>query len=331
MPSKSLREELLASVMDKYDHFEPDPIENPVINPVTSQSPKTQNTRKSSMKPVYVNEGLDTTQLYVPMDKPRSTGQMKLVLDNQPIPLDDSIPTYGRTGKKDYKEVQYNKEYQPPEFTDPGSMVKHVRFKDTVNQAETPTEKANKPTEPRRSARLKDQARTKWKPNRNAQLMLSTVANVFLVSNCIHAEPVKPLVAMENSTRIHQVKAIPLSKDDKDEKLRAYHARLDVLNCIFQPQEDIYGWQVEHIDKHLIKKEDDKVNVFFKVIWFGGNKQWVHMDDLRLHDPFLLIRYALKHKLRDKPGWEWTKHYVESNPELTRMVKLIKFHEKMSP
>ena len=255
---------------------------------------------------------------------PRSTGQMKLVLDNQPIPLDDSIPTYGRTGKKDYKEVQYNKEYQPPEFTDPGSKDKHVMFKDTVDHVKTPTEKANKPTEPRRSARLKDQARTKWKPNRIAQLMLSTVANVFLVSNCIHAEPAKPLLAMENSTRIHQVKAIPLSKDDKDEKLRAYHARLDVLNCIFQPQEDIYGWQVEHIDKHLIKKEDDKVNIFFKVIWFGGNKQWVHMDDLRLHDPFLLIRYALKHRLMDKPGWEWTKHYVESNPELTRMVKTYK-------
>ena len=121
--------------MDKYDHFEPDPVVNPVTSSVTSQPPKTQNTRKSSMKPVYVNEGLDTTQLYVPMDKTRSTGQMKLVLDNQPIPLDDSIPTYGRTGKKDYKEVQYNKEYQPPEFTDPGSKDKHVKFKDTVNQA----------------------------------------------------------------------------------------------------------------------------------------------------------------------------------------------------
>src|SRR5687768_2491422 len=32
MPSKSLRDELLDSVMDKYDHFEPDPIENPVIS-----------------------------------------------------------------------------------------------------------------------------------------------------------------------------------------------------------------------------------------------------------------------------------------------------------
>ena len=71
---------------------------------------------------------------------------------------------------------------------------------------------------------------------------------------------------------INQVKAIPLSKSDKDEKLRAYHARLDILNKIFQPTDDLYGWQVEHIDKHLIKKTDDNVNIFFKVIWFGGDK-----------------------------------------------------------
>ena len=63
--------------------------------------------------------------------------------------------------------------------------------------------------------------------------MLGTMANVFLVANCVYAEPAKPLLAMENSTMINQVKAIPLSKSDKDEKLRAYHARLDILNGIF--------------------------------------------------------------------------------------------------
>ena len=48
------------------------------------------------------------------------------------------------------------------------------------------------------------------------------------------------------------------------------------------------------------------------------------MDDLRLHDPFLLIRYALRHKLLNQTGWEWTKEYLESNPKLTRMVKAYK-------
>lgn len=90
---------------------------------------------------------------------------------------------------------------------------------------------------------------------------------------------------------------------------------------MFQPNEDLYGWQVEHIARHLVRKDEDKVNIFFKVIWFGGDKHWVHMDNLRLHDPFLLVRYAVRHKLLDKPGWEWTKHYLDSDPELTRMVK----------
>ena len=112
MPSKSLRQELLDSVMDKYDHFEPDPVENPVTSqsPVTKRSPKTQLTRKSSLKPTYINPGLDTDAMFVPKEPPKSNGNSKLVLDNQPIPLDETIPTYGRTVKKAYKEVQYYKE-----------------------------------------------------------------------------------------------------------------------------------------------------------------------------------------------------------------------------
>ena len=171
-------------------------------------------------------------------------------------------------------------------------------------------------SQPRISERLK----TKWKPTKIAQVMIVTM-NALFVSNCIYAEPVKPLINLENSTVFKQVKAPPLSNSEKEEKLRAYHAKLDLMNDMFMPDDDSYKWQVEHIDKYLVKKKDDKVNIFFKVIWFGGNKQWVHMDDLRVHDPFLLVRYALRHKLLNHKGWEWTKHYIESDPELTRMVK----------
>ena len=139
--------------------------------------------------------------------------------------------------------------------------------------------------------------------------MLGTMMNALLVHNCVYAEPAKPLQVIENSTMVNQVKAVPLSKSDKDEKLRSYHARLDLLNDMFQPNGDLYGWQVEHIVKHLVRKEEDKVNIFFIVIWIGGNKQRVHMDVLRLHDPFLLVRYAVRHKLLGKPGWEWTKFF----------------------
>ena len=44
------------------------------------------------------------------------------------------------------------------------------------------------------------------------------------------------------------------------------------MNDMFMPDDDSYRWQVEHIDKYLVKKKDDKADIFFKVIWFGGNK-----------------------------------------------------------
>ena len=179
MPSKSLRDELLDSVMDKYDHFEPDPIKNPDTNPVTNRSPMTQNAKKSSLKSSYESQGLDTTQLYVPKEQPRPSEKSKLVLENQPIPLDKTIPTYGRKGKKSYEEVQYNKEYQPPEFNDPGFVNKHVKFNDNESQPNIQKEKVDKPQSPRRSERIRNKSRTRWRPTKVAHALLGTMANVL--------------------------------------------------------------------------------------------------------------------------------------------------------
>lgn len=61
MPSKSLKEKLLASAMDQYDQLEPEPVENPKAKVV-----KNSNMTKSSLKNTYVNPGLDTSKLFVP-------------------------------------------------------------------------------------------------------------------------------------------------------------------------------------------------------------------------------------------------------------------------
>ena len=66
IPSKPLREKLSDSSMDEYDLLEPDP----VGHSFTNDSPKTQNTQTSSLKPSYGNPGLDTTQMYVPKEPP---------------------------------------------------------------------------------------------------------------------------------------------------------------------------------------------------------------------------------------------------------------------
>ena len=53
-------------------------------------------------------------------------------------------------------------------------------------------------------------------------------------------------------------------------------------------------------------------------------KSWVKMDDLRTHDPFLVARYGLQNKLNDKPGWEWLKTYLNSDVEISNMIKAYK-------
>ena len=61
-----------------------------------------------------------------------------------------------------------------------------------------------------------------------------------------------------------------------------------------------------------------------KVVWIGGDKQWVPLDDMRLHDPFLVIRFALNNKLVNKSGLEWTKSYIQSDKALNNMVYAYK-------
>src|SRR5687768_12083390 len=58
---------------------------------------------QSALKPSYENPGIDTTRLTFPKDDERITrSKGKLLLDNVPIPLDPSIQTYVREGKKPY-------------------------------------------------------------------------------------------------------------------------------------------------------------------------------------------------------------------------------------
>jgi hypothetical protein len=48
------------------------------------------------------------------------------------------------------------------------------------------------------------------------------------------------------------------------------------------------------------------------------------MEDARIHDSFLVMRYAIRNKLLTSPGWEWTKHYIDSDRTLNHMVHAYK-------
>ena len=123
-----------------------------------------------------------------------------------------------------------------------------------------------------------------------------TVANMIIVPSSIQAVPAKGLsnkpLVMDNLG--------PLSSEFKLEQLRCYHAKLDLMHAMINPEQDDYDWQVENI--HDWKREDDRV--FHKVRWIGSDKQWLPLDGMRVHDPYVVVRYALKAKLTDNAGWE---------------------------
>ena len=120
-----------------------------------------------------------------------------------------------------------------------------------------------------------------------------------------------------------------MNYSSKREKLRVYHAQLDLLNAMMHPDQSDLEWQIEDIETWTVRKIKDVNQIFLKVIWIGRNKQWLSMDDLRVHDPFLLTRYAHKHGLTNTSGWKWTKAFLEAESDFDQMVQAYKVSRYM--
>ena len=100
-------------------------------------SPSNSNKDKSVLKLDYVNPGLDTTGLYSPRDTGVVTqSKGKLKLDNDVLPLDDSIDTFVRPKKKPYKEIKYKNNYKPGESRN-GTFVNKPRRSDRLKGGTT--------------------------------------------------------------------------------------------------------------------------------------------------------------------------------------------------
>ena len=122
-----------------------------------------------------------------------------------------------------------------------------------------------------------------------------------------------------------QVHRQPLQTSDKTEQLRAYHARLDIMNEAYQPDPTQNDWKAELIEKFVHRKNsDESTDLAFKIHWHGGTKAWMKMDAMRLHDPYMVIRYGVRNKLTNKPGWEWVKSYMDTDELMNKMVSTYK-------
>ena len=145
--------------------------------------------------------------------------------------------------------------------------------------------------------RVTDRPKTIWTSSKPRKT-LTTHNMPMVVPSCIPAVPSKdlidkPLIVSESS---------PLDLDPTSERLRAYHTRLDLMQAIINPDQADLEWQVEDITEHTTKSGKKGPKTMLKVTWIGGDKQWVDMEDMRLHDPYLVIKYALKTQLMDRPG-----------------------------
>jgi hypothetical protein len=124
---------------------------------------------------------------------------------------------------------------------------------------------------------------TIWKPRKLIKgLTTAALVGACLVPNCIIAEPTNALIDIGTEN------LFPISQSSKMERLCAYHMRLDIQNEIESPDLAKSDWDVLFIEKYKAREHEDKsAEIVFKVQWLGGDKSWVRMSDLRLHDPLL--------------------------------------------
>ena len=114
----------------------------------------------------------------------------------------------------------------------------------------------------------------------------------------------------------------PLTKEERHENLRAYHARLDLMNEVMNPDPTNRNWQAQSIESFVVRGEGENTRILLKVAWFGGDKQWVQMDEMRLHDPFMVLRYGIRNNYLNQPGWEWAKHFMSNDPQFLNICLL---------
>ena len=66
------------------------------------------------------------------------------------------------------------------------------------------------------------------------------------------------------------------------------------------------------------------LHVKVKVLWKNGEVAWVRMQALQLQDPYLLIEYAVQHKLMKHGEWSWVLLYVNNDKTLNSLATILK-------
>ena len=358
-PTASKIKEKMSNLEDAFDKQEPDP-EPHFFDPGTTEDkleiePETiptgdlvePGTEKPEMTPMVLDTSLDP---FVPALPDPYEGTNRLRFSRQELPIDPEILCFPRRAKKPYNDIRYKHHHTPdeiepmskseppensPEMTlqpDPPEndyeMTLPPEPPDDANDANDFERPSRRPQRTRKApVRFAGNMETVWRPGQALKAMAkAAMLGLLLLPNVIIAEPAAGLVDLGTTGLFPEATALqPIDATVKTERLRAYHARLDIINDAFSGEDDKADWQVQMIERYISRdKADGAKEVVFKVQWLGGGKSWVKMENLRTHDPFLVVRYGLRNKLTEKPGWDWVTPYLNSDTEIKHMIRAYK-------
>src|SRR5687767_5006484 len=140
---------------------------------------------------------------------------------------------------------------------------------------------------PRRSKRNKKKS-TKWAASKATKAMTASSNGIILLPSSIQA-----VSASEDEPSKEDKSSRPIPKllrsSAQHERLRVYHAQVDLLNSLEHPEQSDLDWQVENIIGHAVRRNASRYTIYLlKVVWMGGDKQLLTLEDMKLHDPFLV-------------------------------------------
>ena len=92
--------------------------------------------------------------------------------------------------------------------------------------------------------------------------MESAKSGLTLLPSSIHATSSTP----KETKKVPLTQDIELDTSDSLEKLRAYHAELDLQSSIEKPDQSDVNWQIEKIEAWEIRKDRGENRVFLKVV-----------------------------------------------------------------
>jgi hypothetical protein len=327
----------MSNLEDIYDEQEPEPelrFFDLATNANDGETPKTD----GDLSSILLDTSLDP---FVPALPDQYEGKSLLRFSRDQLLVDPEIACFPRKGKLPHSDIRYKRDYTPDEHPCEVELAKPEKTgmdpapPDLVDVEPAPPDKLETKTRssgrPRKKPdRFAGGMQTIWKAGKSfrSHAIMATALGVLLLPTVIMAEPfagltnldVDPASMFPDATLL-----TPIDPSIKNEQLRAYHARLDVINNAFSGDPDNADWKPEFIERYICRdRGDGSKDIIFKVQWIGGDKSWVKMDDLRTHDPFLVVRYGLRGKLVEKPGWEWVEPYLNSDSQIINMIRAYK-------